>query len=183
MLETARLILRPLRLSDAQDLLEYQSNSDVVRFIPWPARDQSLVIEALEKAISIHSDRPRKGGDSLFLAWELKGGAKVVGQSNLTVTSGEERVAEIGWVTHQDFQRQGLAFEATRALIDFAFNSLSLNCLLAKIDVRNLVSVRLAERLGMSLVDKDPQPQVTKGEDCMMWTFEIRKTSQSAASP
>jgi RimJ/RimL family protein N-acetyltransferase len=37
-IETERLILRPLALTDEDDLLEYQSHPEIVRYIPWPER-------------------------------------------------------------------------------------------------------------------------------------------------
>ena len=37
-IETDRLVLRPLALSDEDDLLEYQSDIQTVTYIPWPVR-------------------------------------------------------------------------------------------------------------------------------------------------
>ena len=51
-IETERLILRPLRMSDVDDLYEYQSDPEIVRYIPWPERSREQVIEALEKALN-----------------------------------------------------------------------------------------------------------------------------------
>ncbi len=43
MLETARLRLRALELADEDDLLAYQSDPEIVRYIPWPVRTRELV--------------------------------------------------------------------------------------------------------------------------------------------
>jgi RimJ/RimL family protein N-acetyltransferase len=50
-IKTERLLLRPLRMTDADDLLEYQSNAEIVRYIPWPERSYEQVVEALQRAI------------------------------------------------------------------------------------------------------------------------------------
>ena len=51
-IETDRLILRPMQLTDVGDLLEYQSNPEIIRYIPWPARSMDQVKAAAEKTIS-----------------------------------------------------------------------------------------------------------------------------------
>ena len=35
-IETDRIILRPMAMSDVDDLLEYQSDPEIVQYIPWP---------------------------------------------------------------------------------------------------------------------------------------------------
>ena len=44
-----RLYVRPVGRADLSALLEYQSDPEVVRYIPWPVRDRSQVEEAIEK--------------------------------------------------------------------------------------------------------------------------------------
>lgn len=39
-------------MSDVDDLYEYQSDPEIVRYIPWPERSREQVIEALEKALN-----------------------------------------------------------------------------------------------------------------------------------
>ena len=176
MIETERLILRPLRIGDAPDLLEYQSNAEVVRYTPWPIRDSEAVTAALETTISNHHGRLTANGDSIFLAWEHKETGKVIGQSNMTLRSREEGLADIGWALHQSFQRQGYAHEASVALLRFAFIEYQLERVIAKIDVRNLESVRLAEKLGMHLAGQVAETQLTKGELCELWTYAVSNT-------
>ena len=45
-IETDRLILRPMAMSDVDDLLEYQSHPDIVRYIPWPESTRGEVEHA-----------------------------------------------------------------------------------------------------------------------------------------
>ena len=49
LLETERLILRPIRATDQSDLLEYHRDERVVRYIPWSVR---CIVE-VEHAISV----------------------------------------------------------------------------------------------------------------------------------
>ena len=115
MIETSRLILRPMRVDDASDLLEYQSNPEIVRYIPWPEGNAETVKKHIERTLADSKDLPLDEGDYLVLVWELKDSGKVIGQSNISMQSKEHLRGEVGWVTHQDYQRQGFAFEASNA--------------------------------------------------------------------
>jgi RimJ/RimL family protein N-acetyltransferase len=63
--------------------------------------------------------------------------------------SRQHAAGEIGYVLHPDHGGQGLASEAVRALLEIAFVTIGLHRVSARIDARNLRSLRLAERLGM----------------------------------
>ena len=163
---TARLLLRPLRMADAQDLLEYQSDAETVRYIPWPQRSREQVEQALEKFAAEAVEHPEVTGDTALLAWELRSTGKVIGQSNLSIVRASNRHAEIGWVTHPAFTRQGYAREATSALISWGFANLGLHRITATIDVRNAASSRFAENLGFRREAEHVDDDWFKGE----WT-------------
>jgi aminoglycoside 6'-N-acetyltransferase len=177
-IETERLILRPLALSDEDDLCEYQSHPEVVRYIPWPERTREQVREALEKYAPLHKDVITENGEFMLLAWELKDGShkgKVIGQSNISIERKQDQYGEIGYVTHQDFQRQGYAYEATKALMTYAFNNFALHRLGAWIDTRNPESAKLAEKLGMRREAELIESDFFKGDWCNMWVYAILK--------
>ena len=172
---TSRLILRPLLEGDENDLFEYQSNRDIVKYIPWPERTLDEVKAALNNALANGKETLKVEKDFIVLAWELKDSGKVVGQSSLSLESSLDERAEIGWVTHQDFQRLGLAYEASRALIDYAFENMDLHRIIANIDTRGPGSAMLAERLGMRLEGTFKDGEFFKGEWCDMWLYAILK--------
>lgn len=163
---TERLMLRPLRMTDADDLAQYQSDPDTVRYIPWPERTFPQVVEALEKHAHDAAELPAATGEYLLLGWELQSTGQVIGQSNLSIARASNRHAEIGWVTHPQFARQGFALEATRALITWAFAHLNIHRISATIDVRNSASAAFAERLGMRREAEHLEDDWFKGE----WT-------------
>lgn len=182
-IETERLILRPLQLTDENDLLEYQSHPDIVRYIPWPERTREQVREALEKYAPLHKDLIVENGDFLLLAWELKDGVnkgKVIGQSNLSIERKVDQCSEFGYVTHQDFQRQGFAYEASKALLEYAFKNFAIHRIVAMIDTRNPESAKLAEKLGMRLEGTFRESEFFKGDWCDMWEYAILKSEFQA---
>jgi len=58
---------------------------------------------------------------------------------------------EVGWTISPDHLRKGYAFEAARASIDFAFNSLDWPRVIHVILEGNTASIALAKKLGSSL--------------------------------
>ena len=182
-IETKRLILRPMRMSDVDDLLEYQSNPEIVKYIPWPPRTREQVIEAAEKTIATGKFDIQDENDYIVLVWELKKGpgvqdrdtGKVIGQSNSGFRSKRDSCGDIGWVTHPEFQRQGYAFEATRALMHYAFEHLPYQRIIADIDTRNPESAAMAEKLGMRREGEFIDSEFFKGDWCSMWLYAILK--------
>jgi RimJ/RimL family protein N-acetyltransferase len=57
---------------------------------------------------------------------------------------------EIGWRLAQSAQGKGLATEGARAIVDFAFNKLALNEVVAITALPNQPSRRVMEKLGMT---------------------------------
>ncbi len=180
-LTTERLVLRPLALADVDDLLEYQSDANTVRYIPWPQRSRDDVLRALEMHAAKGVDAPAQAGDFVLLAWVLRDGGKVIGQGNLSLESAIHRHASIGWVTHPAYLRRGFAAEATRALLDWAFGVLRVHRITATIDTRNIASARLAERLGMRLEAHHIDDEWFKGEWTSTWTYALLEREWHAA--
>jgi len=59
---------------------------------------------------------------------------------------------EVGWAIAPDHLRKGYAFEAARASIDYAFNTLGWSCVVHVILEGNEASVMLAKKLGSTFV-------------------------------
>ncbi len=157
-LRTERLMLRPLEASDAADVFEYQRLPEVIRFLPWPARDREQAYEHTAKRAAgrvLAADE-----DFAVLALVLPGepsvgeggdptGDRVIGDMMVRVTNTQHAQLEVGWVLHPDFQGRGYAREAAGALVDFAFSTLNPHRVTAFLDARNGASAALCERLGM----------------------------------
>jgi RimJ/RimL family protein N-acetyltransferase len=174
-LVTERLILRPMTPLDAGDLLEYQSNSEIVRYIPWPLGNEETVRQHIEKTLKLSTFDLNADGKYFVLVWEMKDGGKVIGQSNLGVKSLEDKCGVVGWVTHQDYQGKGYAFEASSAILEYAFKVSNFHRVVAEIDTRALNSAMLAKKLGMRLEGEFRQSEFLKGEWCDMWLYAMLK--------
>lgn len=144
---TARLILRPFRPEDAEDVCEYQRRPDVARFMRWEPRgpeDVRVAVERMARETTLDSD-----GDCLSLAVVEPGTGTVVGQVELVLISAEHRQGELGYVFHPAHQGKGFATEAAFAVLHLAFDALELHRVIGRCHADNAASAGLLERLGM----------------------------------
>ena len=154
-LRTERMVLRPLAETDADDVYEYQRLPEVIRYIPWDARDRTEGHAHTQKRAGMR--RLENDDDGVLFAMVLEGERsvadatrdRVVGDLMLRLGSVEHAQVEVGWVLHPAFQRRGLAEEGARAVIGLAFDRLGAHRVFALLDVRNAASAALCERLGM----------------------------------
>lgn len=156
---TARLLLRPLGEDDVGDVVAYRSRSDVCRWVPFEPMSRSEVLDRIRASLGQLTDE----GQALTAGVELPAAevrdavvdgrpgrrGVVIGDVVLIWRSREHGTGEIGYVFHPDYSGQGFATEAVRALLDIAFGTYGLHRVIARIDARNLASLRLAERVGM----------------------------------
>lgn len=144
-LRTTRLVLRPFSATDAfmvQQLAGDREVADTTLNLPHPYGDG-----VADAWITSH----QMGWDTQTVAtWaivtpsdELRGAVGL----NLNV---RHRRAEIGYWIGRPWWGQGLATEAVRALLEFAFTTLELNRVQATHLVRNPASGRVMQKAGMS---------------------------------
>jgi RimJ/RimL family protein N-acetyltransferase len=144
---TARLRLRPLVPADVGSLVAYRSRPDVCRYVPFGPMDATTVSDRIAGRWARREIVAE--GDALFLGVEAVSSGRVVGDVMLAFTNAEHRGGEVGWVLNPDQSGQGYATEAAHGLLHLAFDGLGLHRVVARVDVRNDRSLRLAARLGM----------------------------------
>lgn len=145
-LRTARLLLRPYRLSDEADWRRIEDDEEVRRGLDWPLRTSRQVRDHLvDRTFHTALSRP---GDLLVLAVEHQG--RVIGDVSLHLrtVAPETRMAEIGWLQLTAEGGHGYATEAAGALLELAFGELGACLVTAVVDRANTPSARLALRLG-----------------------------------
>ena len=142
-LKTERLLLREVDPADARDLLVFRGDPEVQRFNSRPITDISeilTVIDTLRKWYlaqkSIHWGVTRHDDQ------------RVIGLFSLHGLNRFHQRGAIGYDLAREFWGQGIASEAARAVVGFAFEHLSLNRLEAVTISDNYRSVVLLERLG-----------------------------------
>ena len=142
--ETPRLLLRPLVPSDAGALAEALCDRDNMRFYPAPF-SRADVDAWIEKC----QWRYREHGHGLW-ALVLKDSGELTGDCGLLqqVVDGVTET-EVGYHLARRFQGRGLATEAARACVNYGFERLRLTRIISLIRPENLPSRRVAERNGL----------------------------------
>jgi 8-oxo-dGTP diphosphatase len=154
-LETARLIIRPLRLEDAPDVQRYASDWDVARFtssIPHPYPPG-----AAEAWIRGQVD----DFDNTF-AIERRAGAAFVGAIGFEHDR-EKREMVFGYWIGKPHWRNGYATEAVQALVDHAFMTLGVDRVVASVMPENRASVRVQEKVGLIYCGVAQEPAPARG--------------------
>lgn len=145
-IETERLILRLMQLSDLQDSFEHRSDPEVCRFVGKPLTKE----ETKEKVLQAMEPWSGEENHKLFLAIELKSEKKLIGELMFKLTNIDSGIGEIGYRLNKNYQGKGLAFEANSYFIRHLFNTLSLHKICALCLADNEASWALMEKLSMT---------------------------------
>ena len=133
--ETERLILRRYIKEDVQDLFEYLSDMEVVKYEPYKPMTFDEVKENLEWRI----------GTDEMIAVELKKSHKMIG--NVYMGKRDFEAIEMGYVFNRNYWGHGYAAESCKALIGQAFSN-GIHRIYAECDPNNKSSWKLLEALG-----------------------------------
>jgi RimJ/RimL family protein N-acetyltransferase len=144
-LETERLLLRPLTTDDAPFILTLLNEPSFLRFIG------DKKVRNLEDARQYILTGPMASYERHglgLLAVELKASQTPIGMCGLLKRE-ELPDPDIGFAYLPDFWGQGFAFEAAKAVMNDAREGLKLNRVLAIVNPDNDASIKLLERLGL----------------------------------
>ncbi len=133
--ETDRLVLRRYQKEDIQDLFEYLSDEEVVKYEPH----KPLTFEEAKENLAwrISTDE--------MIAVELKHSHKMIG--NVYLGKRDFEALEMGYVFNRNYWGHGYAAESCRALIQLAFSH-GIHRIYAECDPDNLNSWKLLEALA-----------------------------------
>jgi len=143
-LETERLILRPYREDDLNDLHAMFSDPEHMRWYPAPF-DREDSQAWLERQMARYEER----GFALLIV-EDRATGEFLGTAGPAVmpVEGDEHV-EIGWHTKPGRKGEGIAPEAAIAARDWAFANLDVDHLISLVRPENTGSNRVAQKIGM----------------------------------
>ncbi len=155
--ETERLVLRKIKLDDLKDVLPILSDPEVTRYF-------SLERIAAQYLATTKKDFSKKGLEETKqqvvkeyqkdqeMPWifELKDGKKIVGFGGFEHYDKDKKESFVYYVLDKAHWGKGYASETVKAIINVGFNTLKLNKIYAKIDARNIASIKLITKFGFS---------------------------------
>jgi RimJ/RimL family protein N-acetyltransferase len=146
-LRTERLLLRQWRDSDLEPFAELNADPEVMRYFPAPLRRERSDALADRERTAI----AEKGWG--MWAVEVVGGAPFtgfIGLAELRFDAHFTPAVEVGWRLAREHWGHGYATEAAQAAVEFGFEELGLDEIVALTTPANRRSRRVMEKLGMT---------------------------------
>lgn len=144
-LETERLVIRDWRLEDAESAFSIYGDPEVMRFVgtgqPYESLEQTRL--SLRRIILRDADKPLG-----FWAVEDKTSGELVGGALLKYLPDHSDV-EVGYHLGRRWWGSGLATEVARALVQYGFEQVGLERIVAVTYPENLASRRVLEKAGL----------------------------------
>ena len=143
-IHTERLVLRPFAPGDLPGYAEIRREPGVMRFLPRPAEPMD---EDTRSAKAIETFR-QAWTDKGYGPWAVLLDGTLIGHAGLRWVD-EEGVTEVLYLFDPAHHGKGYATEAASAALDFGFNTLGLDRIVAWAMRENVASLAVMERLGM----------------------------------
>ena len=151
-IKTERLFLRPFKLEDAE-AASYNSKQPSVAYA---MSDMILsdAEEALDWIKQTHTWFNVTHCICQILAVERVEDSKVLGLVGIAFKDNLDGEVEVLYGIADEYQNNGYATEAVKALADWAFSNCKLDYLVAIIKLDNYASQRVADKLGFSYIEQ-----------------------------
>ena len=156
-LETERLILRPLEISDAEAMFAMDNNPNVHKYL-WqqPTQELNETIKII-KMVQKQYEENKIGRfatiikeTSEFIGWT---GIKFV---NNHVENGNTNFYDYGYRLNEKFWNKGFATEASIAWLEHGFNQMKIHEMNAYTHAENGASNHVLQKVGFNFVEDYP---------------------------
>jgi len=152
-IETARVRVRPVALSDLAALMAVNGDPEVTKFLPYKAWS------SLDDARAWY-DRMRgleAKGDTIQMVVAQRADDIAIGTCLIFRYDEATAAAELGFVLGRSHWRTGIMGEAMQALVAKAFGPMGIRELKAVVEHGNAASMALLRRLGFEQVGRDEE--------------------------
>ena len=135
-LETQRLKLRRLKITDVYEILTLRSNPEIMKYIPRPLIKTE--VEALEFITTMDTNIDT----NKVINWAIttKENDKLIGIIGYYRMKPEDYRAEVGYILSGEYHGQGIITEALQRVVQFGFEEMGLHSIEAVIDPDNFAS-------------------------------------------
>ncbi|WP_028504633.1 GNAT family protein [Ruminococcus sp. FC2018] len=143
-IETDRLKLRPLTMSDTWDIFEIFSDKQVMKYYDL------LPFESFERAKEQVEFFIKGFEQKTMLRWgiELKDSGKLIGTCGFFNFNEDALKAELGYELNSSYHGKGLMSEALDAVLEFIFRETDINRVEAFAEPPNIASQKVLKKLG-----------------------------------
>jgi len=168
-IETERLLIKPYNMMDLDELYNVYSDENVMAYIPEGVMSYEWVKDLMKWMIEVCYETNTPDNITKFAVSILhKKDNKIIGWCGLGSLDCKPEDIEIFFGLSSEYWGKGLASEAARAMIDYGFNTIGLERIVAVVDGNNIASQKVIEKLGMNykgrLILDDPDFSGYDGE-------------------
>jgi len=146
-IETERLILRRFTIDDADSMFNnWASDNDICKYMRWTRHENKE--ETMNKISSWVDSYNNKS----FYQWAvtLKENDEPIGAIGLFVVNEFDLCGDVGYCVGKKYWGQGIATEALKALLKYAFEVIGFNRIETYHSIKNPASGRVMEKCGMT---------------------------------
>jgi ribosomal-protein-alanine N-acetyltransferase len=145
-LETPRLLLRPLRHGDAEALFAVYSDGETVRYYDM------LPHQSLEETAALIRRNLERFENQQAIRWAItrKGEDVALGTCGFHGFDETSQRAEMGYILNKAYWRQGIMSAALEAILAFGFGSAALHRIEATVTDNNYRSKAILTKLGFA---------------------------------
>lgn len=172
-LETERLIIRSLRMSDERAFIEMASDGSLTEIYGDCRECHKWMGDFIRDAVKLEAeDTPNN--EWMAFAIEHKASHLVIGSVG---SSYYEDLKEVGvtYFVGAGYRGNGYAAEALHCLADHMFAKYNLKKLVATARVKNTASCKTLEKAGFSVVETKPYQDIYDEEEEMSNIYELVK--------
>ncbi|MEL4024775.1 GNAT family protein [Lysinibacillus endophyticus] len=171
---TERLHLRKMHISDSQSLFKIWSDPDVTKFMNIDNfQDESQAKEIISYLNELAEDEKA----IRYSIIELTSG-DIIGSCGFNSLDFDNEKAEIGYELAKSHWGKGYAPEAIDGLLDYAFNTLKLNRIEAKVEPENINSIKVLEKLHFIYEGTLRQSEKSKGRFIDLNMYSLLRTEK-----
>lgn len=148
MIDTERLVLRPLTIDDTHNFFELNNDPEVIQYtgdVPFENEKDALeFLQNYDQFIKYKTGRMAviKKDDQAFIGWC---GIK------FDPSSGEY---DLGFRFFKKYWNQGFASEAAKASLKYGFETLQIPLILGRAMEQNVASIKVLKKCGMKYIGK-----------------------------
>lgn len=144
-IQTTRLNVRHLKLSDLTDFHIYRSNPEVTKYQGFDV----MTIEQAEEFIKNNSKKHfGKAGEWVQYGIENKETKQLIGDCAIKLEQYDTRIAEIGITISHLEQKKGYAKEVMIGILTFLFDTKEIHRVVETVDAENIASINLLKSTG-----------------------------------
>jgi ribosomal-protein-alanine N-acetyltransferase len=143
-LTTARLVLEPLAVADADAMFDVLADPTLYRYLDYPPPPSREHVRGVYARLAA---RQSPDGSQHWLNWIARTQEGVpIGFVQATVLP--DRSAWVAYLVSSAYQGHGYATEAVRAMLEHLVESYGVECFVATVEARHMRSIGVLERLG-----------------------------------